>query len=164
MKQNTKRKIENLYRYAEKNGIIINENCPSEIIGMAMILPKSKRKCISITPSDEAAAPYTRLKIFAHEIGHCMTNTFWYEGADEEWSAYCERLADLWAIYFIVSVSELEQARRKGYKTIEELATYFGVSVAFMEKAIDAHLCGYLQDFLEYYGEALHGKREGEQL
>ena len=129
-------KLEQLYLLAEKNGIPIDENCPDDIISMSVKLPNGMR-IIGFSKGNDQG--YTRLEQMAHEMGHCMTDSF-YEGYSPfELRARHEASANRWAVEEILPFSELCRAISQGYRELWELAEYFGVSEEFIKKAIALH-------------------------
>ena len=129
-------KLERLYRLAEENDIPIDESCPEDIISMSVKLPDGKR---IIGFSARQHREYTRLEQMAHEMGHCMTDSF-YEGYSPfELRAKHEARAGEWAVNEILPFSELCNAVRLGYRELWELSEYFGVSEDFIKKAIAIH-------------------------
>ena len=133
------KRIEQLYKMADEAKIIIDEKCPEEIIAMSIKFPNG-RKVISL--SDLSVNPdniYTKLECFAHEMGHCATDSF-YEGYSPlERRAKHEYKADKWAINYLIPFEDLCQAVSSGYRELWQLAEYFNVSTVFIEKAIQMY-------------------------
>ena len=131
--KNTER-LEELFLLAEESGIPIDEDCPAEIASMSVKLPDGK---MVIGLSDETE--HSRLEKMAHEMGHCMTDSF-YEGYSPfELREKHERRANEWAANTVIPFSELCRAVGLGYREVWELAEYFGVSEEFVLKAIAVH-------------------------
>lgn len=139
-----KNKTIDLYALAEKEHIPIDEHCPEEIVAMSVRLSSGK-KIISLSedsahldPADSRSA-YTKLECFAHEMGHCVTESF-YEGYSPlERRSKHEHRANCWAVEYLMPFPEICQAIQEGYKEVWELAEYFNVSCAFVEKALQIH-------------------------
>lgn len=130
------RKIDSLYDIAEKNNIPIDENCPKNIKSMSVRFYDGS-KVIGLSDDDDTE--YTKLERLAHEMGHCMTESF-YEGYSPfEIREKHEYKANAWAVNEIVPFAELCKAVKKGYRELWELAEHFNVSSRFMEKAITIH-------------------------
>lgn len=130
------RKIDRLYDIAEKNNIPIDENCPKNIKSMSVRFYDGS-KVIGLSDDDDTE--YTKLERLAHEMGHCMTESF-YEGYSPfELREKHEYKANAWAVNEIVPFAELCKAVKKGYRELWELAEHFNVSSRFMEKAITIH-------------------------
>lgn len=72
----------------------------------------------------------------AHEMGHCITGSFYnpYSGLDIR--GRHEYRADKWAIKKLVPKDELEEAVHDGYYECWQLAEYFNVTCEFMAKAL----------------------------
>ena len=134
-KENTG-KLNWLYILAEKNNIPIDESCPEALISISVRFPDGS-KVIGLSNDENTA--YTKLECIAHEMGHCMTESF-YEGYSPfELRAKHENRANEWATNEIVPFTELCEAVKDGYRELWELAEYFSVSNSFMEKAIRIH-------------------------
>lgn len=129
-------KLERLYILAEENNIPIDENCPDSLVSMSARLPNGM-KIIGLS-NDESTA-HTRLERMAHEMGHCMTDSFYVGYSPFELRAKHEYKANVWAANEIVPFPELCEAVKDGMRELWELAEHFGVSRAFMEKAIKLH-------------------------
>lgn len=129
-------KIERLYILAEENNIPIDETCPDSVISMSVRLG-DKKKIIGL--SNDERSTYTKLERLAHEMGHCMTDSFYLGYSPFELRAKHEHRANAWAVNEIVPFPDLCEAVRNGYRELWELAEYFGVSSSFMEKAINIH-------------------------
>lgn len=78
----------------------------------------------------------------AHEMGHCLTGTFYSADDDVYRKGRCEQRADRWAMERLVPLGELKAALRRGVSRPYELAEHFGVTEEFVCKC------------LEYYHEA----------
>ena len=130
------RKLDLLYILADENTIPIDESCPKNIKSMSVRFYDGS-KVIGL--SNDEDIEYTRLERLAHEMGHCMTDSF-YEGYSPfELRAKHENKSNAWAVKKIVPFKELCRAVKDGCRELWELAEYFGVSYSFMEKAINIH-------------------------
>lgn len=72
----------------------------------------------------------------AHELGHCVTGSFYNRWAARDVRQKHEYRADKWAIKHTIPEAELNEAVKKGYTEVWELAEHFGVTEEFMRKAI----------------------------
>lgn len=72
----------------------------------------------------------------AHEIGHCITGSFYNFYAPLDVRGKHERRADAWAIRQLMPWPEVWEAIRHGYTTAYELAEWFNVTEEFAEKAM----------------------------
>lgn len=72
----------------------------------------------------------------AHELGHCMTGSFYNRWAARPLRRKCENLADKWAIETMISPEALDEAVAMGCTEMWTLAERFGVTEDFMRKAV----------------------------
>ena len=81
----------------------------------------------------------------AHELGHCVTGSFYSRHTARELRQKHENRADKWAIVQLVPAQALAGAVQQGYTQLWELAELFGVTEEFMKKALcyyrHGHLC-----------------------
>ncbi len=75
------------------------------------------------------------LVCLAHEMGHCLTGSFYTLDSDLCQRRRCEERADRWAICRLVPLEELKAALRQGLPP-HELAEHFGVPQPFLEKCL----------------------------
>lgn len=129
-------KIDKLLILADENNIPIDESCPESLISMSVKLPDGM-KVIGL--SNEESVTHTKLEALAHEMGHCMTDSFYAGYSPFELRAKHEHRANAWAANETIPFPELCDAVRDGYRELWELAEHFGVSHSFMEKAIKIH-------------------------
>lgn len=71
-----------------------------------------------------------------HELGHCMTGSFYSIHTAVDCRRRHENRADKWAIRELVPVDDLDQAVADGCSEIWDLAEHFGVTEQFMKKAV----------------------------
>lgn len=95
---------------------------------------------IAIDPYKLQSIDDERSKL-AHELGHCITGSFYNSHATVDHRQRHENRADKWAIMHLVNKKELIDAVARGYTEIWELAEQFGVTEQFMRKA----MCFYVQ-------------------
>lgn len=72
----------------------------------------------------------------AHELGHCITGSFYDASCPVVPRGRCERRAEKWAVRNTVSPSELKASLKGGMTEVWELAEHFGVTEEFMIKAL----------------------------
>ena len=78
----------------------------------------------------------------AHELGHCITGSFYTVHAPLNRRQRHECRADKWAIRSLIPVAQLDDAIAQGCTEIWALAERFGVTEAFMRKAICLYVHG----------------------
>lgn len=73
----------------------------------------------------------------AHELGHCVTGSFYNRYSDFDIKARSEYRADKWAIKKLIPKDELQAAFEQGYTEPWDLAEYFNVTEEFIIKAVN---------------------------
>ena len=130
--------LEKLYTLAENNQIAVVDTCPPELVSISIRFPDGS---MLISSSDLSMAPVgtTKLECFGHELGHCMTGSFYNLYSPFDIRAQHEFRANKWAINKLIPFSALIKAGKHGCRERYEFAEYFGVSEAFIQKAVDYH-------------------------
>ncbi len=136
---------EQLYTFAQKNSISVYD------FGLdsheALSVMDSDGSChIAIDRNKISDSKDEKTKL-AHELGHCITGSFYnaYSGFDSV--KHCENCADKWAIKKIVPEKALFAALSNGYTEPWELAELFSVNEKFIRKAISLYRHGNLYSF-----------------
>lgn len=127
-------RLEALYQLAADEGIPIDEHCPASLVSMSVCFENGE-KIIGINRT-VAKSPDECL---AHELGHCMTDSFYIPYSPYLIRAKYEIRADRWAVQQLIPFESLCQAVGSGLRELWELAEYFSVSNQFMEKAINIY-------------------------
>jgi hypothetical protein len=126
--------IINLYEIAEENNIRID----------FVALPFTK--CLSmeygqddyyigIDPAYIKSSADEKVKL-AHDIGHCVTGSFYNRYSALDLQSKHEYTADKWAIKKLVPLDELVDVMKQGCEAVWELAEIFGVTEEFIRKAL----------------------------
>ena len=79
-----------------------------------------------------------------HELGHCVTGSFYNRYTRFDLRQRHENRADKWAIRELIPVEALDEAVAEGCCQLSDLAERFGVTEAFMKKAICLYVHGNL--------------------
>lgn len=77
-----------------------------------------------------------------HELGHCVTGSFYSIHTAVDCRQRHENKADKWAIQALVPVEELDAAIAGGKTEFWELAELFGVTEEFIRKAVCYYVHG----------------------
>lgn len=85
-----------------------------------------------------------------HELGHCMTGSFYNIHAVRDCRQKHENRANKWAISLLIPVEELDEAVAMGCTEVWELAEHFGVTEDFIRKAVCWHVHGNLAEELYF--------------
>ena len=131
-----------LYQYAEENGIDVTWFDMEAAQSLSVVLPDGSC-AIAIDPwkMDTVAKETVSL---AHELGHCITGSFYNRYAACDVRAQHETRADKWAIKKLIPEDKLNMAVSSGYKELWELAEYFNVTEDLMRKAVHWYQYGNL--------------------
>lgn len=78
----------------------------------------------------------------AHELGHCVTGSFYNIHAAVDCRRRHENRADKWAIGQLVPVDKLDDAVALGCTELWALAEHFGVTESFIKKAVCLYVHG----------------------
>jgi hypothetical protein len=79
-----------------------------------------------------------------HELGHCVTGSFYNRYAAIDSRKRHENRADKWAVKKLIPVEALDDAIAEGCTEVWELAERFGVTEEFVRKAVCYHVHGNL--------------------
>ena len=123
-----------MYEYAEQKGIDVDWFSMRRAEALSTELPDGSL-CIAIDPwkMDTVAKETVAL---GHELGHCVTGSFYNRYSSMGIIKQHENRADKWAIKKLVPVDDLDEAVAEGHTEIWDLADYFGVTEDFMKKAV----------------------------
>ena len=78
----------------------------------------------------------------SHELGHCLTGSFYNRYSPFDLRRRHENRADKWAILQLVTEDALDEAVADGCCEIWNLAERFGVTEQFMKKAVCYYVHG----------------------
>ena len=87
----------------------------------------------------------------SHELGHCLTGSFYNIHAAADLRARHENRADKWAIRRLIPVAALDDAIASGHTDLWDLADYFGVTESFLKKALCLYVHGNLATELYFF-------------
>lgn len=73
----------------------------------------------------------------AHELGHCITGSFYNRYSNFDIKEKSEYKANKWAIKKLIPKDELQAAFEQGYTEPWNLAEYFNVTEEFIIKAVN---------------------------
>lgn len=77
-----------------------------------------------------------------HELGHCLTGSFYSINTAVDSRQRHENRADKWAVKKLVPVDDLDYAVADGCTELWELAERFGVTEQFIKKAVCYYVHG----------------------
>lgn len=127
-----------LYQLAQQENIeVLSYPLPQN--GSMSVMLDGGQCFIGLDPSLRDGSVQERVHL-SHELGHCVTGSFYNIYAAVDSRRRHENRADKWAVTTLISVEELDNAIAQGCTEVWELAEYFQVTEAFIRKA----LCWYV--------------------
>ena len=132
--------IKSLYQIAEQENIsVLSFAMPNN--GSVSIMNDDGSCCIGIDQSMQDNGIQERVCI-AHELGHCVTGSFYNRFATVDSRQRHENRADKWAVKQLISIDDLDKAIADGCTEVWELAERFGVTEELVRKAICYYVYG----------------------
>ena len=131
-----------LYDLAEKQKIEIY-TFPMKTSRSMSVMTDDGRCYIGMDPTTQDGATRERVHL-AHELGHCITGSFYNIHATVDSRRRHENRADKWAILQLIPVEQLDDAIAGGCTEFWELAEKFGVTESFIRKAVCYYVHGNL--------------------
>lgn len=134
--------VPDLYVYAQQQNIEVLRYPMKENGSMSIMLDDGT--CyIGIDESVQDGGVEERTHM-GHELGHCVTGSFYNRYSPFDVRQKHENRADKWAIRRLIPVEDLDQAVADGCCELWELADRFGVTEAFIRKAVCLYVHGNL--------------------
>lgn len=134
--------IDDLYDVAEDESVEIDLFSMNQREALSMM--DEDGKCyIAIDPKKVVSSADEKTKL-AHELGHCVTGSFYNAYSPLDSRQRHENQADKWAIKRLIPKDDFEEAVADGYTEIWELAEFFNVTGEFMRKVISWYKFGNL--------------------
>lgn len=126
--------IPRLYALAQQQNIeVLSFSLPES--GSMSILMENGSCVIGMDDSIRDGSSQERVHL-AHEIGHCVTGSFYNIHAAVDCRQRHENRANKWAISQLIPLEELDDAIAMGCTEVWELAEHFGVTENFIRKAV----------------------------
>lgn len=129
-----------LYDLARQKNIEVFQY-PMRESGSMSVMADDGACYIGIDESVQDGSTQERVHL-SHELGHCMTGSFYSIHTAVDRRQRHENRADKWAIRELISVDALDDAVAEGCTEIWELAERFGVTEQFMRKAVCYYVHG----------------------
>ena len=129
-----------LYAQARQQNIPVLRHPMPQCGSMSLMLPDGS--CF-IGMDDRVTDGGTQERVhLSHELGHCLTGSFYNIYAAADLRARHENRADKWAIRELIPVEQLDDAVASGCTELWELAERFGVTESLMRKAVCLYVHG----------------------
>jgi hypothetical protein len=131
--------ITSLYDIADKNNIML-VYLPLRSCGSVSTLDDNGLCAIGLDPHrlETSADERTRL---SHELGHCMTYSFYNRYSRADIRGKHEYRANKWAVHTVVPYTDLQFAFEQGYTEVWELAEFFNVTEDMIRTALYMYRC-----------------------
>lgn len=134
--------LRQLYDLAEQQNIpVCHFSLPKT--GSMSVMSEEGRCYIGMDPGQLDGGTRERVHL-SHELGHCVTGSFYNIYAARDCRQKQENRANKWAIEALISVDELDQAIAEGYTEVWELAERFQVTEDFIRKTVCYYVHGNL--------------------
>lgn len=132
--------IQDLYDIAHEQNIEVIQY-PMRENGSMSIMTQNGLCYIGMDESIQDGGVQERVHL-SHELGHCITGSFYNIHAAIDSRQRHENRADKWAIQHLISQDDLDNAVANGLTEIWELAEFFGVTEELMKKAVCYYIYG----------------------
>ena len=129
-----------LYDFAKQQNIEVIP-FPMEKNGSMSLLTDSGTCVIGMDERVRDGAVQERVHL-GHELGHCVTGSFYSIHTAIDCRQRHENKADKWAIQALIPVDDLDNAIAEGCTEVWELAERFGVTEDFIRKAVCYYVHG----------------------
>ena len=123
-----------LYELAEQENIPVLP-FPLSQTGSMSVMDDSGQCCVGMDPSVRDGGISERVHL-SHELGHCLTGSFYNIYAAVDCRQRHENRANKWAIQALILVEELDDAIALGCTEVWELAERFQVTEDFIRKTV----------------------------
>lgn len=131
-----------LYDIARQQNIEVIQ-FPMRLNGSMSVMTDSGACYIGMDASVQTNTAEERVHL-GHELGHCITGSFYNRHSPFDCRQRHENKADKWAVKTLVPVEELDAAIAAGCCEVWDLAERFGVTEEFMKKAVCYYVHGNL--------------------
>lgn len=134
--------IVSLYRYAEKKGIVILRHPLPETLSMS--IQTETGDCYVGIDGERICTDRSERVHLSHELGHCVTGSFYNRYAAADLRQRHEIRANKWAIRRVIPRRDFDAAIAEGHTELWDLADHFSVTEDFMRKAVCLYVHGNL--------------------
>ena len=131
-----------LYALAQQQNIPVYL-FPLPHTGSMSLMDEQGRCCIGMDAGVRDGGPQERVHL-GHELGHCVTGSFYNIYAAVDSRRRHENRADKWAIRCLIPLENLDDAIAEGCTELWQIADRFGVTEEFAKKAVCLYVHGNL--------------------
>lgn len=134
--------LQSLYTLAQQQNIeVLTFSMPKN--GSMSVMGDNGACAIGMDPGVLDGGILERVHL-SHELGHCVTGSFYNIYAAVDHRRRHENRADKWAVRQVIPVEALDDAIASGCTELWELAEKFGVTEDFVRKAVCYYVHGNL--------------------
>lgn len=141
--------IQNLYDLAQQQNIEVL-SYPMAANGSMSLMLEGSRCVIGMDACVQDGGIQERVHL-SHELGHCVTGSFYNIHAAVDCRQRHENRANKWAVQRLIPVDDLDEAIAQGCTEVWELAERFQVTEDFIKKAVCYYVHGNLAAELYFY-------------
>ncbi len=134
--------LSTLYQRAEELNIPVL-HLPLPLTGSVSMMDEAGRCAIGLDLPHRRSRNELRVRL-AHELGHCVTGSFYNRWSPCDIRKLHENRADKYAVRALISEEALDEAVAEGHTDPWDLADYFGVDESFLKKAVCLYTYGNL--------------------
>ena len=140
--------IQDLYALAEQQNIEVLSYPMAGTESMSVMMDDG-RCFVGMDESVRDGGVQERVHL-SHELGHCITGSFYNRYAAIDYRQRHENRANKWAIQALIPVEALDDAIAEGCTEIWELAERFQVTESFVRKAVCLYVHGNVAEELYF--------------
>ena len=134
--------LSTLYEIAEQQNIVVY-HFPLPTVGSVSVMDAAGQCSIGLDLPHRRSRNELRVRL-AHELGHCVTGSFYNRYSPADNRKRHENRADRWAVGRLIAREALDEAVAEGHTEPWDLADYFGVDETFLKKAVCLYTHGNL--------------------
>ncbi len=134
--------LSTLYEIAEQQNIVVY-HFPLPTVGSVSVMDAAGQCSIGLDLPHRRSRNELRVRL-AHELGHCVTGSFYNRYSPADNRKRHENRADRWAVGRLIAREALDEAVAAGHTELWDLADYFGVDETFLKKAVCLYTHGNL--------------------
>ena len=138
----------NLYALAKQQNIEVL-SCPMPENGSMSLMLEDGKCFIGMDEGVRDGGVQERVHL-SHELGHCITGSFYNIYAAVDHRQRHENRANKWAIQALIPVEALDDAIAEGCTEVWELAERFQVTEDFIRKAVCLYVHGNMAEELYF--------------
>jgi Zn-dependent peptidase ImmA (M78 family) len=129
--------LNKLYELADSEGIVIDDFPMGTISAQSQMLLDGS--CYIALDSRQFHTQADEKVALGHEVGHCLTGSFYNRYSLFDVRTHYERRANKKAAYMLIPLDELIAALESPWGSVFDLAEHFGVTEDFMRKTLEIY-------------------------